>query len=36
MRIKRLKGNLLMGICSSLNSNSIDLVMNKYGEIKKK
>jgi Na+/citrate or Na+/malate symporter len=36
IRIKSLKGNLLIGICSSLSSNSIDLVMNKYGEIKKK
>ena len=34
--IKTLKGNLLIGICSSLSSTSIDYVINKYGEIKKK
>lgn len=34
--MKVLKGNLLIGICSSLFVNSVDFVINRFGEIKKK
>jgi len=36
INMKTLKGNLLIGICSSLSTNSVDFVINRFGEIKKK
>jgi len=36
ININILKGNLLIGICSSLSTNSVDFVINRFGEIKKK
>ncbi|CAD8192062.1 unnamed protein product [Paramecium octaurelia] len=36
MRIQTLKGNLLIGICSTLCHYSIDFIINKLGEIKRK
>ena len=36
MKINILNGNLLLGICSTLCLHSVDLIINKYGEIKKK
>lgn len=29
-------GNILLGFCSSLQVNSVDYIINKYGEVKKK
>lgn len=29
-------GNILIGFCSSMSVNSLDYVINKYGDIKKK
>lgn len=29
-------GNILVGFCSSMSVNSLDYVINKYGEVKKK
>jgi hypothetical protein len=34
--LKVLKGNMLIGVCSSLETNSTDLIINRFGEIKKK
>lgn len=36
VKVRTLKGNLLIGICSSLSTNSVDFVINRFGEIKKK
>lgn len=36
LHVKTLQGNLLIGVCSSLCPNSVDFVINKFGEIKKK
>lgn len=36
INVSNLKGNLLIGICSSLCTNSVDFVINRFGEIKKK
>lgn len=36
MRIVVLQGNLLLGICSSLCHHSIDFIINRLGEVKKK
>lgn len=36
MRIYRLTGNLLIGFCSSMCTSSLDYVINKFGELKKK
>jgi hypothetical protein len=36
MKIQRLLGSLLLGICSTLTHNSLDIIINKIGEIKKK
>lgn len=36
LNVKSLQGNLLIGVCSSLCTNSVDFVINKFGEIKKK
>jgi hypothetical protein len=36
LSVKTLQGNLLIGVCSSLCTNSVDFVINKFGEIKKK
>ena len=36
LHIKTLQGNLLIGVCSSLAQDSLDYVINKFGEIKKK
>lgn len=35
-KINRLQGNILIGICNSLNHQSIDYILNKSGELKKK
>jgi hypothetical protein len=29
-------GNILIGFCSSMSVNSIDYVINKYGDLKRK
>jgi hypothetical protein len=36
LTIEKLKGNLLLGFCSSIGGESLDLIVNKYGEVKKK
>ncbi|CAD8077982.1 unnamed protein product [Paramecium sonneborni] len=36
IRLIRLRGNLLIGICSSQLSNSVDFIVNRLGEVKKK
>ncbi|CAD8077259.1 unnamed protein product [Paramecium sonneborni] len=35
-RLIRLRGNLLIGVCSSQLSNSVDFIVNRLGEVKKK
>ena len=29
-------GNILIGFCSNININSLDYIVNKYGELKRK
>lgn len=29
-------GNILLGFCSNMNINSLDYIVNKYGELKRK
>jgi len=36
VRICILNGNLLLGLCSTLCHHSVDYIINKFGEIKKK
>lgn len=36
MKLNVLKGNLLIGICSTLCHYSIDFIINRLGEVKKK
>ncbi len=36
IKINKMIGNILLGFCSSMNVNSIDFVINKYGDLKKK
>ncbi len=36
LRVVSLEGNLLLGLCSTLCPNSVDLIINKYGEVKRK
>ena len=36
IKITKMIGSILIGFCSSMNLNSLDFVINKYGEIKRK
>jgi hypothetical protein len=36
IKINKMIGNILVGFCSSLGVNSLDYVITKYGDIKKK
>jgi len=36
IKINKMMGNILLGFCSSMNINSLDYIVNKYGELKRK
>lgn len=36
LRVNRMTGNVLLGFCSNMNINSLDYIVNKYGELKRK
>lgn len=36
VKINKMIGNILIGFCSSMTVNSLDYVINKYGDIKRK
>ncbi len=36
IRINQMSGNILLGFCSNTNINSLDYIVNKYGELKRK
>lgn len=36
IKVNKMIGNILVGFCSSMSLNSLDYVINKYGEIKRK
>ena len=36
IKINKMIGNILLGFCSSLQINSLDYIINKYGEVKRK
>lgn len=36
IHVKQMSGNILLGFCSNMNINSLDYIVNKYGELKRK
>lgn len=36
IRVNKMMGNILIGFCSNMNINSLDYIVNKYGELKRK
>lgn len=36
IKINKMMGNILLGFCSNMNINSLDYIVNKYGELKRK
>jgi hypothetical protein len=36
IKINKMMGNILLGFCSNMNIHSLDYIVNKYGELKRK